>query len=168
MGNILSGRVRRDLPSVMEVSTTPVGTWRCPEAASTESSCRSPIKVIATPCVTSRDCPLTWLFSGILTKPMCVCCRWSTQWVAAWNHGINPSIQPACFCWRLTPYCVWHHHTLIWLLRKNTTCSSVLNFCPNNLLWQLRSPKSDFKGPTPPKLEELYQCTFMVYCSWKV
>lgn len=53
LGNILNGRVRTDMPSVMEVSTTPVGTWWCLETASTESSCRSPLRVRTTSSVMS-------------------------------------------------------------------------------------------------------------------
>lgn len=156
MGLIWSGRVRRDLPSVMEVSTTPAGTWWSPEAASTESSCRLPIKVKATISVKSMDWPPRCMCSGILTHKTWFCCHQSTRSVTAWSRGINPSTPPACFFWKLIACCAWNHHTLIWLLRKSIWCSLAPNFCPNNPIWQLQSPKPDSEGSTPLTLEELY------------
>lgn len=145
MGTILNGRVWADMLSVREVSTTPVGTWSCPETASTESSCRSPMRVRKTWSVPvmSWDSPTWSLFTRILTPIIRLSCRQSTQWVAAWNSGESPSIQPACFPWRLTADYEWHHRTLILSFGNNTWCSLVLNFCLSNLVRQLESPKSD-------------------------
>lgn len=99
--------------------------------------------------VRSWDSKTRWSLSRIITIRMCLSCHQSTQWIAPWNSGVNPSIRAACSSWRLTADYAWHHQTLTilvtLLVKKNRRCSSVLCCCISNLVRQLEPPQSDLE-----------------------
>lgn len=80
--NSLNGRARLEISTVMEASTTPVGTSWCPEKAFTESSCRSPTRVWMRVRKRLSDSSVRCFISQTVTMTTGVSCHQKTQWVA--------------------------------------------------------------------------------------